>query len=345
VIWVRFAYFRSEARETLSFIFSLRIQQLHSIIVAIFAMTDKETMLWGTFSVLESAESFRNALTSGSDLEAISALSGVAIVTLIPLTLIRNAYCFSVGYAASVATMTIGIMFAFDVSVAAAKIHSPQEYLVQAAFWYGLRLSSFLALREVTVVRMRKQTEGLQKYPPARMMLLATVMGIVYAFMVSPVLFAMRGTNQEDSSGRDENKLKTAVVWIGVALAYIGLILEAVADLHKFLTKRRNGIVYGEKRFVGPVSGLYTLCRHPNYLFEATFWSRLWLTGAASFGRNNVLAWVCGTLGWIALLSVIVQSAEHLDKKQELRYGAQPEFERWKKKVRGSLIPMVPCKD
>jgi len=281
----------------------------------------------------------REALTEGSERDALMALSEIAIVTLIPLTLIQNAYCFSVGYGASVAAMSLAMLLSFDVPILhpgplSFSSSSAQRWLALSAWWYGVRLTSFLVLREASVKRMRDQSKFFQKHPYSRVLPMAVTLGVFYAFMVSPILYTLR----EVREGRArQQSFRDYVPWAGVVLAYLGLILEALADQHKFEAKRRQCITYGEKRFVGPTNYTYALCRHPNYLGEILFWTGLWIGGAVSFGSWT--AWLTSTSGWVSILLIMKGSAARLDKKQQEWYGEQPEFEKWKTNVKGSLLP------
>jgi steroid 5-alpha reductase family enzyme len=146
--------------------------------------------------------------------------------------------------------------------------------------------------------------------------------------MVSPVLFLLRD---------NDVSLKT-LQWTGVILAYVGLTLEAITDQHKFLTKRRHNIAYGEKRFVGPTGGAYSICRHPNYLGETMFWTGLFLGGMSSF-HKNLTPWICGTLGWVSIVNIMLGSTKRIDEKQLNSYGGQNNFDEWRKRVKASLIP------
>ena len=51
------------------------------------------------------ADAVSSALVSGSPLRAIGGLWAIASVVIVPLTFIRQGYCFSVGYGFSVAAL------------------------------------------------------------------------------------------------------------------------------------------------------------------------------------------------------------------------------------------------
>ena len=264
-----------------------------------------------------------SSLKSESDLMALFTLSLVATVIVLPLTMVKFLYCISVGYGGAIFAMSLALIANFGVSFS-----SPPGWIALGGLLYGLRLAAFLGWREISVPKMRdqftkEQTTFLKKLS------LALALGFLYACMLCPALYALRGNN---GGG--------VVAWAGVAMTYIGLLLEAAADQHKSQIKRQHKIAYGDKRFVGPTRGLYAICRHPNYLGEILFWTGIWLGGLPYFGWHFV-AWVCGTLGLTSIVFIMVGSSRRLDEKQEIAYGGQPSFEEWKRRVKGSMLPRV----
>jgi steroid 5-alpha reductase family enzyme len=273
--------------------------------------------------VLYPVAAIKNVLTSGSNIQAILALYVVGILAVVPLTLVHPSYCFSVGYGAAVASMSLAIILSFGITVP----RTAPELLLFASFVYGIRLSTFLLVRMHSVKNMRAQAKATEKSHRIKFLILAVILSGLYACMVSPVLFLLR----------DDASLKT-LQWTGVALAYAGLVLEAIADQQKFNTKRRHNIAYGATRFVGPTGGAYSLCRHPNFLGEIMFWTGLLLGGVSSFDKN-ITPWICGTLGWLSIMNIMFGSARRMDEKQLNNYGGQSGFDEWRKRVKTSLIP------
>jgi len=100
---------------------------------------------------------------------------------------------------------------------------------------------------------------------------------------------------------------------VALALTGGGIAVEAVADrqLRTFLRSRRDPSAVLE-------TGLWRLCRHPNYLGEITFWWGLWLFGVAAAPDH---AWtVVGALS-ITLLFVGV-SVPWMDRRMLSRHPA-----------------------
>ena len=272
---------------------------------------------------LDATTVIKSTLASGSNMQAILVLSGVGVLTLVPLSLVHPSYCFSVGYGAAVASMSLAMILSFGITVP----RTAPELLLFASFVYGIRLAAFLLVRRLNVKSMREQVKQTERWSLPLILSLAVILSGLYACMVSPVLFLL----QDDAS------LK-ALQWTGVIIAYGGLILEAITDQQKFHTKRRHNIAYGEKRFVGPTGGAYSVCRHPNYLGEIMFWTGLFLGGMSSFDKS-LTPWICGTLGWVSIVNIMIGSTKRMDKKQLDSYEGQKNFDEWRKGVKASLIP------
>jgi len=89
---------------------------------------------------------------------------------------------------------------------------------------YGLRLASFIFLREQTVDSKKKAFKDLDKSDPLKRIPLAMGVSLLYAFMTSPALFALRDTTLAAGSVLEKVQLYST----GVSV--FGMILEAIAD-------------------------------------------------------------------------------------------------------------------
>lgn len=89
---------------------------------------------------------------------------------------------------------------------------------------YGLRLASFIFLREQTVESKKKAFKDLDKSEPLKRIPLALGVSLLYAFMTSPALFALRDTSFVAESALGKVQLYST----GVSV--FGMILEAIAD-------------------------------------------------------------------------------------------------------------------
>jgi steroid 5-alpha reductase family enzyme len=149
---------------------------------------------------------------------------------------------------------------------------------------------------------------------------------IFYAFLTTPVLYALRSTTTASDISN-----------AGACLAWLGATLEAIADLQKLVVKQSNT---GVKEFVGPTSWAYSICRHPNYLGEILFWTGVFVGGAPSFGKS-IAAWVSSILGLFGILSIMSKATKGLEKRQSDKYNGESKYDEWKEEVKYSLIPFV----
>jgi steroid 5-alpha reductase family enzyme len=252
----------------------------------------------------------------------VLALTALSSLVCLPLTQYKSCYGITVGYGLSVATMALVMRHAF--LPLGNRIGS---VLTLAALFYGLRLAVFLWIRDVSralPVSSTAEPGRLQRIP------WAISLALFYAFLMTPVLYSLR---HPISVATASWRFFTA--WTGGGLAWLGVLMEAVADAHKWRVKRHS---HRPLAFRGPSRGLYAITRHPNYTGEVVFWLGLWCTGVPSF-QGSVVAWLCSSAGLYGILRIMWGATQSLEQSQEEKYGGQPKYEAWKKKVRAPLIP------
>lgn len=293
-------------------------------------------------SCAPAAAAVKSAILTGPHVLPVAGLTAISAATVVPLTQIRQAYSFSVGYGAAVAAMCASLIGIFGLpsilSKAAWNGAAPPQLLAYAGLIYGVRLAAFLFLREVAVPSKKEQIKKLDKTSkPARVPFAAAV-GMFYAFMVSPVLYAIRaGAELSCPVGICTAAILAKVQWAGVALAFFGLGVEATADTQKFLVKRNYDYT---SSFVGPTGGLYGLSRHPNYAGEILFWAGMFLGGLPAFGKN-VVAWLTGSIGLWGIVSIMAGATKRLDEKQADRYESEMAYKSWREDVKAPLFPFL----
>lgn len=261
-----------------------------------------------------------SALQSGP--WGVVALSAVASSVVLPLTMIRQGYSFSVGYGFSVATMGLYTMKTFGIAPGT----SPLSLLALGVVFYGVRLGAFLLLREFSVASKKEQVKSFDKTPRLKRIPLALSVSLFYAFLTSPLLYAAR------ASGLDH-----PLSHVGVGVAWTGAIVEAVADAHKFLAKRAND---DDASFVGPTGGFYRLVRHPNYFGEVVWWAGLALAGMPTFGKAPI-PWICSLLGLYGIYGIMSGASKRLDGKQQEKYGGQEKYDTYRKQIPARLWPWI----
>ena len=161
-----------------------------------------------------------DALLANSPLGPLG-LWAVASAVVVPLTMYRQGYAFSVGYGFSVAATALYMMQAFGAT---------QNPLVVAAAFYGLRLGSYLLQRLCVFPKKAAQLKEFDKSPPFQRVPLALSVSFFYAFMLTPVLYVLRASAAGDIASNP-------VLKVGTGMAWAGAILEAIADYQKFFQK------------------------------------------------------------------------------------------------------------
>ncbi|MCU0661172.1 MAG: DUF1295 domain-containing protein [Myxococcota bacterium] len=247
-------------------------------------------------------------------------LFGLALFTSF-LGFLRTVYFVSLGYAFSILSMGILSLVAFGRSASLLA-------LVQTALLalYGLRLGFYLVAREIKSTdykRVLNDTET-RKVPVGLRMVIWVSVGLLYLLMFSPGLFHLAAPEMAGSG--------LTAVYVGLAIMVLGFGIEAVSDLQKSAHKKKN-----PKKFCDV--GLYRMVRYPNYLGEVTFWSGSFVAALGAY--SSWIQWASALTGYVCLVLVMIGSTKRLEKKQQERYGAEPEFQKYSTTV-PVLLPLLP---
>mmetsp|Transcript_22177 Transcript_22177/g.28482 ORF Transcript_22177/g.28482 Transcript_22177/m.28482 type:complete len:345 (+) Transcript_22177:110-1144(+) len=253
----------------------------------------------------------------------IIALSSIAASAVVPLTMYRQGYSFSVGYGLSVFAMGLAVSSIFSVPLLSL---SPLSLLSSAVMFYGARLAAFLLIREWTVPSKKEAMDSFDKSPRLKRIPLAISVSVFYAFLTSPLMYAARAGATATTGILSK---------IGIIAAWTGAVIEAVADTQKFIIKRGKD---KNEQFIGPTNGVYKLCRHPNYFGEVLYWFGLLLAGLPSFGKNYP-AYLYAGLGFYGIVFIMTGATKRLVGKQKERYGGQEDYEEYVKQVPASIWP------
>lgn len=269
-------------------------------------------------------------------------LWAIASAVVIPSTLYRQGYSFSVGYGFSVMAMALILVKVFGMSP-----------LLAAALFYGFRLGSFLLMRDKLVPTKGKQMKAFDKSPRLQRIPFGAAVAFFYALLMTPALYAARRHSLHvvattAAAVADATTMTTflgSLTNLGTALAWAGAFLEAIADGHKFIAKQTQNKDSSssssiDKVFVGPTTGVYRISRHPNYTGEVLFWLGLLLAGIPSFGRS-VIAWVGSILGFYGIYGIMTNATKRLDNRQKEEYGGQESYDAWRAQVKAPIFPFV----
>jgi len=235
----------------------------------------------------------------------------------------KYVYFLSIGYGFSVAgigvTMAIlSLMGKFNASLA--------HYILFALFViYGIRLSGFLLIREIKNVAYRKtlkEATGEESAMPIFVKVTIWIfVGVLYVAQTSPVFFRLLNGGEV-----------SAFVWVGIVIAVLGIVLEAVADKQKSAQKAvRPDMV--------ATQGLYKIVRCPNYFGEILFWTGIFVSSLDIL--SGVGQWIMAVVAYICIVFIMFNGAQRLEKRQLARYGDNKEYEEYANKT-PIIIPLLP---
>lgn len=237
-------------------------------------------------------------------------------------------YFLSIGYGFAIAGGGIAIFVMYLMNPTATPIWL---VLVQMVLFiaYGARLSGFLLVREFKNISFKKTDvakDTLAKNNEKKMpiFVLATIwvfVSVLYVAQVSPMLF--RYTNGAEDM---------IVPIVGFAISIFGLVLETIADNQKSAQKKERPNMVATK-------GLYKIVRCPNYLGEITFWTGIFVSGVTAY--KTVGQWITAVLAYIAIVYIMFNGAQRLEKRQMERYGDDEEYNTYANKT-PIIIPVLP---
>ncbi len=244
----------------------------------------------------------------------------VACAVLCAVGFYKFVYFLSIGYGFAVAggAIVIGVLF-WDSLL-------PVHFFLLALFVaYGARLSGFLLVRELKNAAYRKTLDEATKVEkPMPIFVLAFIWifcSVLYTAQLSPVFYRLYNGNTDQ-----------ILPLIGGVISLAGLIIEAVSDKQKSAQKAVDPNMVATQ-------GLYRIVRCPNYLGEITFWTGM------TIGALNALTtagqWIMAILAWIAIVYIMFNGAQRLEKRQTGRYGDNPAYQAYVAKT-PIILPFVP---
>ncbi|MBQ5896083.1 MAG: DUF1295 domain-containing protein [Bacteroidaceae bacterium] len=232
-------------------------------------------------------------------------------------------YFFSIGYGLSIAALAAATAAIFTNSIT-----PPTAIFCCTLFIYGLRLAGYLFAREKRSPSYKKilyQPDSKERKPLPTMFLIWISCALLYVGQISPITFYLYNLSQGGETD-------ATWAWAGATIAFIGFLIETIADTQKSIAKKSN-----PKGFVS--TGLYRIVRCPNYFGEILLW-----TGSftISFGADcTPWQWTIASLGYTGILYVMFSGARRLELRQQERYGNNPEYQQYIKR-RPLIIPFLP---
>ena len=232
-------------------------------------------------------------------------------------------YFFSIGYGLSIAALAVAITIIF-----ADTVTPPAAIFSCTLFIYGMRLAGYLFIREKKSPSYKQilyQPDSKERKPILTMFMIWIPCALLYVGQISPITFYLYNL----SKGAD---IDTAWAWTGATVAFIGFLIETIADAQKSMAKRR-----APKQFVS--TGLYRIVRCPNYFGELLLWSGSFII---CFGTDcTPWQWIIASLGYTGIIYVMFSGARRLELRQQEIYGKSPTFQAYIHH-RPLIIPLLP---
>lgn len=192
---------------------------------------------------------------------------------------------------------------------------------------YGIRLSGFLLVREIKNANYRKVLKGASNVSDDTMPIFVKVaiwvcVGALYIAQTCPVFYRVY-------NGRGA---EIALPLVGAIISAAGLILEAMSDKQKSAQKaKRPDMVATE--------GLFKLVRCPNYFGEMVFWTGVFVGGCNALSGAG--QWIAALIGYVAILGIMVNGAQRLDRRQEKANGTKAEYRAYADHT-PLIVPFIP---
>jgi steroid 5-alpha reductase family enzyme len=188
--------------------------------------------------------------------------------------------------------------------------------LAMVIFW-SLRLGIFLFIR---IRKMKKDSRfDDMRDKLFRFLGFWILQGVSVFIILIPSLFFL-----------DLNK--TRACYLGLGIWFIGLIIEATADIQKYKFKldKKN-----KDKFID--IGIWKYSRHPNYFGEILCWVGVYVFVFLSFSISEKLIALIGPL-FITTLLLFVSGIPLLEKYADKKWGKDKEYQEYKKNT-NILIP------
>ena len=235
----------------------------------------------------------------------------------------------SVGFKKFVWFMSIGYGLAILAGGAAIFFLFLADHSLVTAFqcfvlmFYGFRLAYFLWSRERTSKAYKDAMKGVSDstVPFFVMVCMWLFMGVLYTMQVSPVFYRLYNGCTD-----------TVLPLIGAVISLIGACIEAAADKQKSEQKKKDPSKVATE-------GLYKMCRCPNYFGELLMWTGVFVGGFTAY--RGIGQFLMALISYIAIIIIMFNGAQRLEKRQNARYGDDPAFRQYCDTT-PIIIPLIP---
>ncbi|KAG5176687.1 hypothetical protein JKP88DRAFT_227485 [Tribonema minus] len=181
---------------------------------------------------------------------------------------------------------------------------------VLCVFLYGLRLTAFIAWRDTLAsYKQRSGKPAMRKLPFLKKLGMSVpthvLCAALYVLLYVPSIKLLE-VGAKAGVG--------AAAKASLGLAYAALFLEALSDQQKSSFKKKH-----PDQLV--TTGLFRVCRHPNYLFETLFWLGTWGAAATAGAFSTWQDWTMSSVGLALIWAIMAEAVTGLERKQEQKYA------------------------
>ena len=189
---------------------------------------------------------------------------------------------------------------------------------VLIAMW-AVRIASYLFVR-ILKTKKDKRFDGIRENP-VKFMSFWLLQGVTVWVVLLPALLVMN---------LDFSLSFNFISVFGFIFAFVGLVIEAIADIQKF---RFKSLKENEGMWVD--TGLWRYSRHPNYLGEIMFWIGVFIFVVPFINGISILSIISPI--FIYYLLTKVSGIPTLERKYEERFGDNKDYLHYKKRT-GRLL-------
>ena len=232
----------------------------------------------------------------------------------------KYVWFISLGYGFSISIIGLSLLILYKDNLNMANIISSTVLII-----YGLRLGSYLAIRELKSTSYNKKMKN-EISDGSHMTLIIKIMlwiscALLYVLMTSPIIYRYVNNDGIDT-----------LFIIGIIISIIGIIIETLSDYQKSKAKKKN-----PSRFCD--SGLFKIVRCPNYLGELIIWLGIFVTGISSL--SGIGQWLIAIIGFLGIIYIMFSGARRLELRQDRTYGNDIEYQKYTRKT-PIIIPLLP---
>ena len=190
---------------------------------------------------------------------------------------------------------------------------------------YGFRLSGYLLFRELKSAaynrKMKTEISDGKNMPFIAKIMLWISCALLYFMMTSPVIFRFVNNVKYDN-----------YFIIGMVIAVLGILIEALSDYQKSKQKKKNPNRFCDK-------GLFKIVRCPNYLGELIIWTGIIISGIGIY--YSYWQFIISMIGYLGIVYIMFSGARRLELRQDKNYGKDKDYKKYVKNT-PILIPLVP---